>query len=155
MTTNRIASLVTHTLLVCVVGAIMYWWVVVGTSIRTVSVLGVVANYAGAIYFFQRARFRLRNWRTAKGKIVAMEGDSDGQTPVVRFTSGDGDQHEFRHYMAMNSYYVGLRVSVLHDPNQPEKGQINDWTSLWAMTVIGIGAGTFFAIFACGLVNFE
>lgn len=114
-------------------------------------ILGVIVNYSFAVYFFKRARHRLSTWETAKGKIVSMAGhdDGDGESPVVEFSDGEGRQHEFTNFMGGSNWYrVGYRVDVLYDSTQPENAQINDWSSLWAVTAIGLGTGTLFTVCA-------
>lgn len=115
-------------------------------------ILGVIVNYSFAAYFFRRARHRLSTWETAKGKIVSMAGhdDGDGALPVVEFSDGDGRQHEFTNFMGGSNWYrTGYRVDVLYDSRHPENAQIKDSSSLWAITAIGLGTGTLFAILTC------
>ncbi|MEZ6040854.1 MAG: DUF3592 domain-containing protein [Planctomycetaceae bacterium] len=139
-------------LFVCVGVALAYWWITDGVSPLSFFILGGIVNYSAAAYFFQRARYRIRTWKTAKGKIVDMEdfADGPGGSPIVVFTDSHGRKYEFTNFMGgSNRYHVGSRVDVLYDPSRPENSQINDWPSLWAVTAIGIGTGTFFAILAC------
>lgn len=76
-------------------------------------------------------------------------GGGDGESPVVAFTDSEGRKHEFTNYLGgANWYRQGYHVEILYDPCRPENAQISDWSSLWAITAIGIGTGTLFAICA-------
>ncbi|MCA9038236.1 MAG: DUF3592 domain-containing protein [Planctomycetaceae bacterium] len=110
-------------LFVCVGVALAYWWITDGVSPLSFFILGGIVNYSAAAYFFQRARYRIRTWKTAKGKIVDMEdfADGPGGSPIVVFTDSHGRKYEFTNFMGgSNRYHVGSRVDVLYDPSRPE-----------------------------------
>lgn len=121
------------------------------TSTSVICVLGAVVNFSCAAGFFVRSRWRIRNWARATGRIreTVSQGVDGGETPIVEFRDGDGLQQEFKNFIGgSNWYHAGTRVDVLYDPDQPDRAQINDWTSLWAITVIGLGTGSLFILFS-------
>lgn len=130
--------------------AFVYGWVSGHVNSRDFSIGSAIVSYSFATYYFQRARYRIRTWATAKGKVVDLEFDSDdeGVTPIVEFTASDGLKYEFTNFIAGTNYFVGCRVEVLYDSSRPENSQINDWSSLWATTAWGLGGGTVLVIFA-------
>jgi len=114
-------------------------------------ILGAVVNLGCTVWFYLRARKRLATWSSAKGTIAAMEqhnGDT-GESPVVTFVDNNGRRHEFTNYMGGSNWYRrDSRVHVLYDPEQPGRAQINDWTSIWGITAIGVFTGTLFSLFS-------
>lgn len=111
--------------------------------------IGALVNFGFAVGFGWRTRRRLATWASARGRITAMvpQSDNSGETPVVTFSDSDGHQHEFKNYIGGSNWYrLNTRVDVLYDPDDPERAQINDWTSCWGITTIGVTTGALFSV---------
>lgn len=80
--------------------------------------------------------------------------DEDGTTykPLVEFKVG-GEAYQFTSEVSSNPavYQKGDRIEVLYPKDHPEQGRINDFWSLWFVTVLlgifgvvffGVGGGT-------------
>lgn len=74
--------------------------------------------------------------------------------PIVEYTANDGNVYSFRSNVGSSppSYEINEVVIVMHPPDQPQSGQINDFTSLWLFPIIFGSLG--FIFFAVGLGGF-
>jgi hypothetical protein len=111
--------------------------------------IGVLALVWGAVELTRTAHF-VRTSEHATGTVVdvSRETDSDGDEffyPVVRFTTADGEQIEFKSDSGSNpaSHSTGDEVDVLYDPDDPRDAQLSGFFDLWLFTIVpfAIGAG--------------
>jgi hypothetical protein len=97
------------------------------------------------------------NGETVTGVVVELEEHSDAEggcctyVPIVEY-SVKGQQYSIEGDTASNppQYEVGEDVSILYDPSDPNKAQINKWTERWLFPIIIIPA----MIFASLIVTF-
>ena len=95
-----------------------------------------------------------------EGIVIDLEQSSSSSDnsytyfPVVEYTADDGNVYSFRSSVGSSppSYEINETVTVMHPPDQPQSGQINDFTSLWLVAIIFGGLG--FVFFAVGLGGF-
>ena len=73
-------------------------------------------------------------------------GPSWSYYPHVHFQTTDGHDIDFVSNTGSSppSYSVNERVTVLYDPQQPEKASLNSFGSLWASTIILVSLGVAF-----------
>jgi hypothetical protein len=81
--------------------------------------------------------------RRARGEVVEIVEASSGpgrrlKYPVVEFETERGRTVEFESSVGSNPslYRVGQRVSVLYDPDEPQKATIDSFLSRWLATLI-------------------
>ena len=81
--------------------------------------------------------------------------DSYTYYPIVEYTGNDGNTYTFRSSVGSSppSYDINEIVKVMHPEGNPEKGELNDFTSLWLFPLIFGGLGfVFFAVGAGGFI---
>lgn len=127
----------------------LFRWVLRGSF-----AVGVVALIVGAVLLVRTAQFVARA-EHATGTVIDLsrETDSEGQDifyPVVRFTTADGDEIEFKSSSgsAPASESPGDRVDVLYDPNDPNDAQLGGFFHLWLFTIIPFAIGAAFIVVA-------
>jgi len=112
----------------------------------------------GALLLWNHTRQFIASAYTTRGTVVDLveDRDSDGVTysPVVRFTAPDGQEVTYTESFSGNPapYDVGESVEVLYSRDQPRKGRIKGFMSLWMGPVILGGMGTLFALIGGGIL---
>lgn len=77
--------------------------------------------------------WRTKHWLRTKGVIVDFEENSDSEsttkTPIVRFTTSDGTEIEYREAIGSNISLLrrGQRVTVLYNPQNPRSAVMPGW----------------------------
>ena len=82
--------------------------------------------------------------------------DSYTYYPIVEYTGNDGNTYTFRGSVGSSprAYDINEVVLVMHPEGSPEKGELNDFTSLWLFPLIFGGMGfVFFAIGGGAFIN--
>jgi Protein of unknown function (DUF3592) len=73
--------------------------------------------------------------------------------PVCTFQDSRGNQHQI--YSSMGSYppsyKIGDKISVLYQPNNPEKAMIDNFSEKWFLSAMFAGGGLMDLIFASAL----
>jgi hypothetical protein len=113
--------------------------------------IGVVIAIAGVFSYVSTRRFIDRAARAA-GTVVRVleEADSgDGGTlfrPVVQFRTLAGAMVEFRSNFRSKpaGYRLGDAVTVLYEPDAPDRAEIESFMTLWFLTLICGLLGTIF-----------
>jgi Protein of unknown function (DUF3592) len=99
---------------------------------------GVLALAFGVVWLVLTVRFVADADRTT-GTVVDVESstDADGYEtfyPVVRFTTADGREVEFRSDSGSSSPpSTGNRVDVLYDPDDPQDAELSGFLDLWVV----------------------
>lgn len=81
----------------------------------------------------------------AQGEVISMTSscDSDGCTyaPLVRFKPDDGEMVTFQtdYYSSPPEYRTGQRVTVVYDPEQPEKAVIRGQGQIFRLIFSALG----------------
>jgi hypothetical protein len=119
----------------------------IGSIILAVGALSLI----GAVLFYMNTTAFVDRSRQAPGTIVRLveESDSDGGRlfrPLVRFAPGVGEEIEFQSGVRSNPspYTAGDAVTVLYDPADPKKAEIQGFFSLWFLPVLFAGVGSLF-----------
>jgi hypothetical protein len=122
-------------------------------------VLGMGA-VVGACFTFLHTRQFLQNAVGVSGVVVenVVGHGSNGNPayfPRIRFQTADGHEIDFVSRTGNNpaAYSVGESVSVLYDPQQPNKASVNSFVSLWLATIILVPLGVGNMVFS-GIVFF-
>lgn len=112
---------------------------------------------AGAIVAFHSTSTFLET-ATAKPGVVtdlirSRSSDSNAYYPIVQFEYKPGSPVEFQSSSGSNppSYSRGEEVRVLSTPGEPESARIDDFFSLWGVTLIVGGIGTAFFLVGAGM----
>jgi hypothetical protein len=117
-------------------------------------------------YIVIRRRLQFLQTATAAASGVVVENiwttgatRQDGcYCPRIRFQTTDGHEIDFVSDSGNNpaSYSVGESVSLLYDPQHPEKASINSFTSLWLLPILlgilGVGCTVPGIIFLVGKI---
>lgn len=80
-----------------------------------------------------------------EGTVIRLAGNGPrrGTAPVVEFFL-DGNRREFQSWLSTSppQFNVGDKVTVLYDPNDPQRASIESFVTLWLFPTIfgGIGA---------------
>jgi Protein of unknown function (DUF3592) len=118
--------------------------------LRAFVAIGVVVLISGAVLLVRAAQF-VRTAEHATGAVVAVsrETDSDGEVsfyPVVRFTTADGKQIQFKSSSGSSSpsHKAGENVDVLYDPDDPSDAKLSGFFDLWGLPGIFLFIGAVF-----------
>jgi len=117
-------------------------------------------------YFIIQRRLQFLQTSTAAASGVVVENvyikgtmhESGCYCPRIRFQTVDGHEINFVSDSGCNpaAYSVGESVSLLYDPQQPEKASINSLTSLWLLPfllfILGMSATVSLIIFLVGKI---
>jgi hypothetical protein len=112
----------------------------------------------GAFFLWNNTRQFVAKAVTSQGTVVDLieQRDSDGTTysPVVRFSTPGGREITYTESFSGNPapYDVGDTVEVLYSSDQPGKGRIKGFMSLWMGPVILTFIGTIFAFIGGGFL---
>jgi hypothetical protein len=121
----------------------------------------------GSCFTFLHTRQFLQNAEGVSGVVVeniCKPGVGMGDRPAgcycprIRFQTVDGHEINFVSDSGCNpaAYSVGESVSLLYDPQQPEKASINSLTSLWLLPfllfILGMSATVSLIIFLVGKI---
>lgn len=113
-----------------------------------------------SFYLYQSKQAFIANAETAQGTVVELIASrSDKSTtyrPVITFTTKEGKQTEFTSSAGSNppSYNQGEKVTVLYDPKNPVKADINSFSSLWlGAIIVGFIGFVFFLIGVFSVVS--
>jgi hypothetical protein len=122
--------------------------------LRVFVAIGVLALAWGAIDLVRTVHF-VRTAEHATGTVVdvSREIDDDGDEffyPVVRFTTAEGKEFEFKSDSGSNpaSHSNGDEVDVLYDPDDPDDAQLSGFFDLWLFTIVPFGIGVVFLVVA-------
>jgi hypothetical protein len=115
---------------------------------RTAKVIGtlmvlaaVVAILVGTLCLIKTRQF-LAKAAKADGKIVELErkdsGDGVTYSPVFSFTDTSSTQHTVRSSLSSNPphYAIEEKVSVLYDPQDPQKARIDSFVNLYFVPLV-------------------
>lgn len=123
------------------------------TIIKYVFLTIGTAMLAGAIYLYLDKQTFLEKAEVAQGKVVEMLSSRSNNSimyrPVFEFTTKDGQKIEFTSSVSSNppSYSEGESVEILYDPSNPNKADINGFSSLYlGPLILGILGTVFFLI---------
>lgn len=117
--------------------------------------IGLMLLFA-AFSFYQDTQAFLETAVTSDGTVVELISvRSDSSTtykPLVEFETRTGELIEFTTSSSSNppSYYKGEPVEVLYQEHAPRNAQINNFSSLWLLTLILAGIG--FVLFLIGFL---
>jgi hypothetical protein len=118
--------------------------------LRAFVAIGVLALAWGAIDLVRTVHF-VKNAEHATGTVVdvSREIDDEGDEffyPVVRFTTAEGKEFEFKSDSGSNpaSHSTGDEVDVLYDPDDPDDAQLSGFFDLWLFTIVPFAIGTGF-----------
>ena len=121
----------------------------------------------GSCFTFLHTRQFLQNAEGVSGVVVeniCKPGVGMGDRPAgcycprIRFQTVDGHEINFVSDSGCNpaAYSVGESVSLLYDPQQPDKASINSFTSLWfipiGLGILGMSATAPLIIFLVGKI---
>ncbi len=130
------------------------------------STFGIIAVMVGgllaliALFLYMRTRSFIGRAREAKGRVIEMvysrnssEGTSGGYSAVYQFKTLDGQSVVKQDGLSTNPprFTVGQELSVLYEPGDPNKAQINTWMSLYFVPVLLGGIGLIFAVVGIAL----
>jgi hypothetical protein len=117
-----------------------------------------VLMLVGAFFLWNSTRQFVARAVTTQGTVVdlAEKHDSDGVTysPVVRFTTPAGGEITYTESFSGNPapYDVGDSVEVLYSSDEPGKGRVKGFMSLWFGPVIVGGLGLLFTAVGGGML---
>jgi hypothetical protein len=108
----------------------------------------------GAAFAYSHARAFVTRAVRAEGTVVELvdRGGSSGTTyaPVFLFTDAADAKHKV--YSSLSSYppayEVGEKVTILYDPDKPQKAKIEGFFSLWLVPFILAAIGGLDCLFA-------
>jgi len=112
---------------------------------RIVGILITLPGLSGlgfGIYFFVRTNRFLKTAVKTEARVLDNErrsSDSDSvYVPVFSFVDKAGKEHHARSSWGFYppKYQVGDSISVLYDPQDPAKADIDSFTNLWLASVI-------------------
>ena len=119
------------------------------------AVLGLGMLTGAALMFHSTTNFVART-EAASGVVTDLEyrRGSDGPTyyPVIRFRGPTGQDVFFKGRVGSNParYARGETVTVLYDPETPEKARIDSFFQLWFGPLVLGGLGAVFGGIGCG-----
>ncbi|HVN16041.1 MAG TPA: DUF3592 domain-containing protein [Anaerolineales bacterium] len=111
-----------------------------GIAFALLPISAIILAVVGIWYTFTSWNF-YSNGQKVQGTVVRLEesSDSDGTTysPVFSYTV-DGKQYEYESVNSSNppSNQVGDVVTLLYDPNHPERARQNSFWELWLLPAI-------------------
>jgi len=117
-------------------------WVKATRIIGLVMTLSGISGLGLGIYFFTRTNNFLETAVKTQGKILANEErSSDGDNlyvPIFSFADKKGKEHHARSSWGFYppKYKVGDSISVVYDPCDPTKADIDSFTNLWLSSVM-------------------
>lgn len=118
--------------------------------LRAFVAIGIVLLLIGAVLLVRTAQF-VTKAEHATGTVVGVsrETDSDGEVffyPVVRFTTADGEQIQFKSSSGSSpaSHDTGDTVGVLYDLDDPGDAELSGFLDLWGLPIIFFFIGTVF-----------
>jgi hypothetical protein len=103
----------------------------------------------GSCFTFLHTRQFLQNAVETSGEVVGWDPDPHRYNTYerrIRFQTTDGRKIDFVGDTMKNppcSWYAERSVSVLYDPQNPEKASINSFTSLWLLPILLVILGVF------------
>lgn len=116
------------------------------------AIIGLIL-LGGALYLYQDKQAFLEKSEVAQGTVVELlstkSKNSISYRPVVQFITKVGEKIKFSSSVGSNpaSYNVGENVEVLYDPINPNKAEINGFSSLYlAPLILGVIGTAFFLI---------
>jgi hypothetical protein len=126
----------------------------VGTLELALAIIGGVALLFGLAMATWRASMML-TWKRREATVVsysrqrASRGSQNAKV-VVRITGDDGEAVEAADYMPWNRYHAEQVITVLQDPDAPDRVVVPELLRFWMMTLIFIPFGL--AFLYCALV---
>jgi len=119
------------------------------------SIAGLVLLCVAAFLTYRTSHF-IENSETAQGSVIALEPvtstDSNSDTaqttyaPVFSFQAADGKTYAVRSNSSSSppAFAVNDEVTVLYDPNNPQKARIDTFWQVWGVPVLLGAMGAFF-----------
>ena len=113
---------------------------------------------AGAFYMYQNTSEFLRNATRADGTVIELiasrSSDSTTYTPVVTFTTLEGEKIEFTSSTSSNppAYSQGEHVDIFYKPSAPQDAKLSGYFSLWGGATILGGLGSVFFMIGGGIM---
>jgi len=112
-----------------------------------------LALLTGCVYLYSDKQAFKKKAEISQGVVVELIIERFDKTimyaPIISFTTKEGDKIEFTSAIGNNSpsYRVGETVEIIYDPKEPNKADINSFTSLWmAPLILGVFGIIFFLI---------
>lgn len=112
-------------------------------------------SWVSFVFIFLSLLYAIRTVRLARhglaveGKVVAIEQDSEGDTPIIGFMAHDGKEYRFRvTFISGNEdWTLGTSCPVLYHNNDPAKAQINRPAQRWGSVIVLFALGVFLFLF--------
>lgn len=112
-------------------------------------ILGIGCLVGGA-WTYQSTSAFLSGSTKAAGVVVGLQASrrNSSYAPIVEFIDRNGEKVRFTSSVSSYppSFEVGQKVEVFYRPNQPQQAQINDFVSLWLLSLILTSLGGVFAL---------
>lgn len=139
-------------------------WNVRRTSAGGPKVVAVVFSLIGLVFLMIGVGFVCSSYsllsvaQRTEGTVIRLVGNGrrGSVAPVVEFFL-EGNRREFQSWLSTSppQFGVGEKVTVLYDPNDPQRASIESFVTLWLFSTIfgGIGvvmlvvSGVLFAVF--------